>query len=86
MDEKRMRMLEKAKKLARHTEGLAAGPGWGVDDQDVLEWLINEVENLPQVIGPFRYIDERGEGLAMTIYGGFRPAERPGERRALLCF
>ncbi len=37
-------MLRKAKKLAKHTEELAATRHWGVDDQDTLEWLIAQVE------------------------------------------
>lgn len=37
-------MIDKAKKLARYTEGLASGPDWGVDDQDTLEWLILQAE------------------------------------------
>ena len=41
-----MTMLEKARKLARYTEELAATPHWGVDDQDTLEWLISRAEEL----------------------------------------
>lgn len=41
-------MLEKAKNLAKHTETLAETKHWGVDDQDVLEWLISEVEQWQQ--------------------------------------
>ena len=38
-------MLGKAKHLAKYTEELAASElHWGVDDQDTLEWLIDEVE------------------------------------------
>jgi len=43
-----MELLEKAKKLAKHTEQLATTPHWGVDDQDTLEWLIAEVEKWQQ--------------------------------------
>ncbi len=37
-------MLEKAKKLAKYTGRLPAGTKWGVDDQDILEWLIEQAE------------------------------------------
>lgn len=42
------KLIEKAKKLARYTEGLAETPYWGVDDQDTLEWLISQFETVTE--------------------------------------
>ncbi len=71
-----MDMIEKAKKLAKYTEGLVAGPGWGVDDQDTLEWLIDEVERqrgeietAKQTINDYNSIVD----TAVNAYHGVKP-------------
>ncbi len=40
-----MSLLEKAKVLADYTQSLASGSDWGISDQDILEWLIAQVED-----------------------------------------
>ena len=42
------KLIEKAKKLAKYTEGLAETPHWGVDDQDTLDWLICQFETVTE--------------------------------------
>lgn len=42
--------IKEARALAKYTEELAAGPDWGVSDQDTLEWLIDMAEQRDKLV------------------------------------